>query len=123
MAAKMRRDRSSSTGRGAMRRLEAKGTTIAYARTGAGPPIVPMHGADADHSIVARLSAQPDNHRTVIAYDRRDSGNTGKPGQLHADAGARGSRGPLASVRPPIADLPKKSGAPAAILQGVGYVD
>ena len=64
-----------------MRRLEAKGTTIAYARTGAGPPIVPMHGADADHSIVARLSAQPDNHRTVIVYGRRDSGDTGKPGQ------------------------------------------
>jgi len=65
-----------------MRRLEAKGTTIAYARTGAGPPIVPMHGADADHSIVARLSAQPDNHRAVIVYGRRDSGDTGKPGQL-----------------------------------------
>src|SRR5262245_54887157 len=80
-AAKMRCDRSSSTGRGAMRRLEAKGTTIAYARTGAGPPIVLMHGAEADHSMSARLSAQLDSHRTVIVCDQRGSGDGASPGQ------------------------------------------
>ena len=81
-----------------MRRLEAKGTTIAYARTGAGPPIVRMRGAEADHSMFARLSTQRDSRRTVIVCDQRDSGDTGDPGAApHA--------------------------AQASILKGVGYVD
>ena len=66
-----------------MRRLEAKGTTIAYARTGAGPPIVLMPGADADHSMFARLSAQLDSGRTVLVCEKRYSGDTG-PGQPSA---------------------------------------
>jgi len=62
-----------------MRRLEANGTTIAYARTGAGPPIVLMHGAEADHSMFASLAAQLEERLTVIAYDQRDSGDTRNP--------------------------------------------
>jgi pimeloyl-ACP methyl ester carboxylesterase len=64
-----------------MRRLEANGTTIAYARTGAGPPIVLMHGAEADHSMFAPLAAQLEKRLTVIAYDQRDSGDTRNPRQ------------------------------------------
>jgi pimeloyl-ACP methyl ester carboxylesterase len=64
-----------------MRRLEANGTTIAYARTGAGPPIVLMHGAEADRSMFAPLAAQLEQRLTVIAYDQRDSGDTRNPGQ------------------------------------------
>jgi 3-oxoadipate enol-lactonase len=64
-----------------MRRLEANGTTIAYARTGTGPPIVLMHGAEADRSMFAPLAAQLEKRLTVIAYDQRDSGDTGNPGQ------------------------------------------
>ena len=62
-----------------MRRLEANGTTIAYARTGTGPPIVLMHGAEADHSMFAPLAVQLARHLTVIAYDQRDSGDTRNP--------------------------------------------
>lgn len=64
-----------------MRRLEANGTTIAYARSGQGPPIVLMHGAEADHSMFAALTAELEKHLTVIAYDQRDSGETRNPGQ------------------------------------------
>jgi pimeloyl-ACP methyl ester carboxylesterase len=64
-----------------MRRLEANGTTIAYARTGAGPPIELMHGAEADHSMFAPLAAQLKKQLTVIAYDQRDSGDTRNPRQ------------------------------------------
>jgi pimeloyl-ACP methyl ester carboxylesterase len=64
-----------------MRRLEANGTTIAYARTGTGPPIVLMHGAEADHAMFASLAAELEKRLTVIAYDQRDSGETPNPGQ------------------------------------------
>jgi pimeloyl-ACP methyl ester carboxylesterase len=64
-----------------MRRLEANGTTIAYARAGTGPPIVLMHGAEADRSMFAPLAAQLGKRLTVIAYDQRDSGDTRNPGQ------------------------------------------
>jgi 3-oxoadipate enol-lactonase len=62
-----------------MRPLEANGTTIAYARTGTGPPILLMHGAEADRSMFAPLAAQLEQHLTVIAYDQRDSGDTRNP--------------------------------------------
>ena len=68
-------------GRGAMHRLQANGTTIAYARCGTGPPIVLMHGAEADHSMFATLAAQLEKRLTVIAYDQRDSGDTCNPVQ------------------------------------------
>jgi 3-oxoadipate enol-lactonase len=68
-------------GRSAMLRLEANGTTIAYTRSGRGPPIVLMHGAEADHSMFAALTAQLEKHLTVIAYDQRDSGETSNPSQ------------------------------------------
>ena len=64
-----------------MRRLEANGTTIAYAQTGTGPPIVLMHGAEADHSMFAPLAAVLARRLTVIAYDQRDSGETRNPPQ------------------------------------------
>ncbi len=66
-----------------MRRLEANGTTIAYARSGTGPPIVLMHGADADHSMFAALVTQLEKRLTVIAYDQRDSGETNNPDRLY----------------------------------------
>ena len=63
-----------------MRRLEANGTTIAYARTGAGPPIVRMRGVEADPSTFARLSTELASRCTVIVCDQR-AGDTGNPGQ------------------------------------------
>lgn len=52
------------------------GTLIAYWSTGAGPPILLVHGAMSDHRrwrIVERLAA----HRSVHAMDRRGRGGSG----------------------------------------------
>src|SRR5262245_48328299 len=86
-----------------MRRLEANGTTIAYARTGAGPPIVLMHGAEAAHSMFAPLAARLEKRLTVMAYDQGDSGDTRNP---------RPYLGPT-----PLQDLSRIT-APALVLAG-----
>src|SRR5215831_1384142 len=59
------------TGRDAMRRLQANGTTIAYAQSAAGPPIVLMHGAEADHAIFAAKAIELAGCRTASADDQR----------------------------------------------------
>lgn len=59
--------------------IAANGTTIAYAQSGQGAPVLLLHGAEADHSMFdgfARLLAP---HFAVIAYDQRDSGGTCNP--------------------------------------------
>jgi hypothetical protein len=66
-----------------MRRLEANGTTIGYARAGTGPPIVVMDGVDADHSMFAPLVAQLEKRVTVSACDQRDSGDPRDPEQSY----------------------------------------
>lgn len=53
------------------------GTTIAFDRSGEGPPLVLVGGALADRSAAAQLSAQLAPHFTVIAYDRRGRGDSG----------------------------------------------
>ena len=53
------------------------GTTIAFDRSGEGPPLVLVGGALADRLAAARLSAQLAAHFTVIAYDRRGRGDSG----------------------------------------------
>src|SRR5258708_39360820 len=74
--------------------IEANGPLIAFERNGEGPPLLLLHGAEADHSMFdafARLLAE---HFTVIAYDQRDSGATRNPpepyglGELADDAAA-----------------------------------
>jgi hypothetical protein len=54
-----------------MRRLQANGTTIAYAQTAAGPPIVLMHGAEASHVIFATKAIELAGCRTASADDQR----------------------------------------------------
>src|SRR5262249_59663264 len=58
------------TGRDAMRRLQANGTTIAYAQTAADPPIVLMHGAEAGDATFARKAIELAG-RTASADDQR----------------------------------------------------
>jgi len=62
-----------------MRRLQANGTTIAYARIRAGPPIVLMGGAQAHHSMLARPAIERAGCRTDSAYHRHACGRTCKP--------------------------------------------
>lgn len=77
-----------------MPRLGANGTTIAFEQSGSGPPLVLIHGAEADRSMFDALGARLARHFTVIAYDQRDSGGTINPAtpygldELAADAAA-----------------------------------
>ena len=54
----------------------ANGLSIGYSTRGSGPPLVLMHGGEADHSMFAVLGAHLAPRFTVIAYDQRDSGAT-----------------------------------------------
>jgi pimeloyl-ACP methyl ester carboxylesterase len=68
------RDHPDSTER--LRNVEANGLSIGYSIRGSGPPLVLVHGGEADHSMFSVLSKQLAAHFTVIAYDQRDSGTT-----------------------------------------------
>ncbi|MHC4053324.1 alpha/beta fold hydrolase [Bradyrhizobium sp. 25ACV] len=61
--------------------IEANGTTIAFKRLGEGPPLILLHGAEADHSMFDAFAALLAPRFTVIAYDQRDSGATRNPPQ------------------------------------------
>jgi pimeloyl-ACP methyl ester carboxylesterase len=74
--------------------IAANNTSIAFKRSGNGPPLLLLHGAEADHSMFDAFGAQLAPHFTVIAYDQRDSGDTRNPPspygftELADDAGA-----------------------------------
>jgi pimeloyl-ACP methyl ester carboxylesterase len=76
-----------------METIEANGTSISFKRIGEGPPLLLLHGAEADHSMFDAFGALLAKHFTVIAYDQRDSGGTRNPhapygfGELADDAG------------------------------------
>src|SRR4051812_3151164 len=64
-----------------MHTIEANGTSIAFKRSGKGPPLLLLHGAEADHSMFDAFGAELAPHFTVIAYDQRDSGATRNPAE------------------------------------------
>ncbi|MBV8410393.1 MAG: alpha/beta fold hydrolase [Alphaproteobacteria bacterium] len=66
-----------------MRRVEANGTTIAYAQSGQGAPLLLLHGAEADHAMFDDFAPLLAQSFTVIAYDQRDCGDTRNPAQLY----------------------------------------
>jgi len=53
------------------------GTSIAVWRTGAGPPLVLVHGAAAEHSRWAPVLPALGERFTVLAIDRRGRGRSG----------------------------------------------
>jgi pimeloyl-ACP methyl ester carboxylesterase len=53
------------------------GTSIAYAKSGHGPPLVLVHGATADHTRWAPILAPLEQRFTVYAVDRRGRGASG----------------------------------------------
>jgi 3-oxoadipate enol-lactonase len=75
-------------------RAEANGTSISFARSGKGPPLLLLHGAEADHSMFDAFVPLLSDRFTVIASDQRDSGGTTNPPvsygfeELAADAAA-----------------------------------
>jgi pimeloyl-ACP methyl ester carboxylesterase len=52
------------------------GTVIRYRRTGAGPPLLLVHGTTADHRRWSAVSPQFERHFTVYAMDRRGRGGS-----------------------------------------------
>jgi pimeloyl-ACP methyl ester carboxylesterase len=48
----------------------------AYEVSGTGPPILLLHGAEADHRMFGPLVAELAPHAMVVAYDQRDCGAT-----------------------------------------------
>jgi pimeloyl-ACP methyl ester carboxylesterase len=62
-----------------MEHIEAGGTTISFKRSGKGPPLLLLHGAEADHSMFDAFAPLLADDFTVIAYDQRDSGGTINP--------------------------------------------
>lgn len=56
--------------------VEANGLSVGYSRCGSGPPLILVHGGEADHSMFSVLGAHLASRFTVIAYDQRDSGAT-----------------------------------------------
>ena len=53
------------------------GTPIAYERSGAGPPLVLVHGTSADHTRWKPVLPTFEEHFTVYAVDRRGRGGSG----------------------------------------------
>jgi len=52
------------------------GTTIAFDRTGSGPPLVVIGGAMSTRAAAADLASHLDRDLTVVAYDRRGRGDS-----------------------------------------------
>lgn len=62
-----------------MDRIDANAITMAFKRSGEGPPLILLHGAEADHSMFGTFGALLAAHFTVVAYDQRDCGATRNP--------------------------------------------
>lgn len=56
--------------------IEANRTRTAFTRAGSGPPLLMLHGGEADHSMFEALGRQLRQRFTVICPDQRDSGAT-----------------------------------------------
>ena len=59
-----------------MEKIAANGITIAFELRGSGPPLLLMHGNEADHTMFDALTEHLAANFTVIAYDQRDCGQT-----------------------------------------------
>jgi pimeloyl-ACP methyl ester carboxylesterase len=67
-----------------MERVAANGISIAFERRGSGPPLLLMHGNEADHTMFDQLAEILAGHFTVIAYDQRDCGQSENPAAPYA---------------------------------------
>ena len=53
------------------------GTSIAYEKTGQGPPLIIIGGSLGDHRFYLPLAGELAKHFTVYTYDRRGRGQSG----------------------------------------------
>jgi pimeloyl-ACP methyl ester carboxylesterase len=73
-------NRGRAPARIAMEQIAVNGISLAFTKTGDGPPLVLMHGNEADHSMFDALVGRLGGSFTVYAYDQRDCGLTENPG-------------------------------------------
>lgn len=66
----------------------ADGTSIAYARSGTGPPLLLVHGITGDHRRWAAVLPALESHFTIYAMDRRGRGRSGDAGAYSLSAEA-----------------------------------
>jgi pimeloyl-ACP methyl ester carboxylesterase len=59
-----------------MNSVDRDDISSAFFVRGSGPPLLMIHGADADHRMFAALTERLAPHFTCIGYDQRDSGRT-----------------------------------------------
>lgn len=81
--------------------FEAHGVRTAYETFGSGPPLLLLHGFEADRSSFARLTTELAAEFTTIVYDQRDCGETVNAATPY--------------------DLPDLANDAAAIIVGLGY--
>jgi pimeloyl-ACP methyl ester carboxylesterase len=91
------------------------GTTIAFDRSGEGPPVVLVGGALADRSAAAELSARLAPHLTVIAFDRRGRGDSGDTPPYVVDREVEDIETLILAVGGPASVLGHSSGAVLAL--------
>jgi pimeloyl-ACP methyl ester carboxylesterase/catechol 2,3-dioxygenase-like lactoylglutathione lyase family enzyme len=59
--------------------ITGNGITTAYERCGAGPPLLLIHGAEADRTSFASVLPLLAQHFSCVTYDQRDTGDTVNP--------------------------------------------
>lgn len=67
-------------------RVDVGGILIAYEKSGAGPPLVLVHGGEADRRSYHDLMPLLAERFTVITYDQRDTGDTVSPAEPYSVA-------------------------------------
>ena len=88
----------------------ADDTTIAFERTGSGPPLVLVHGATVDHTTWAEAVPYLEEHFTVYAMDRRGRGASGDAEAYSLDREVEDIVAVVESIDTPVALLGHSSG-------------
>lgn len=69
-----------------MQRADVNGVELAYQLTGAGAPLVMIHGAQGDQSMFADLASAFGANFRVLTFDQRGSGLSAKPDMVYSVA-------------------------------------
>lgn len=91
------------------------GTIIGFQRSGAGPPLLLVHGTTADHRRWAAISPQLEQHFTVYAMDRRGRGGSADSPDYDIMREAEDVAAVLARSREPVLVLGHSYGAVCAL--------
>lgn len=100
----------------------ADGTTIGYAKTGSGPPLLLVHGTTADHRRWTPLLPYFEPHFTVYAMDRRGRGGSGDTEPYNIMREAEDVAAVVEATREPVSVLGHSYGAICS-LEGALLVD